>query len=406
MTPTSTQDVYSREVRQNPQPFYEQFRETSPIFRYTGKHTGNHTWFFLNYDDCVAVLKDNRFGKDAKTNLPPELAKRYYDAEIDAMFSSINRNMLFVDPPDHTRLRSLVHKAFTPRMIQNLSARTEEITAQLLSDIQARGDEQIDLIEEFAFPVPITVISEMLGVPPEDRDKFKVWSDVVIRPSGTDNAVVRLMEMAQYIGEMIDERREDPRDDILSGLVHAEEDGDTLNRMELLSMVWLLLVAGHETTVNLIGNGTLLLMQHPEQMKRLQSNPELIDTAIEEILRFNGPVETPTIRYAFEDIEVSGVTIPQGDMVLPVLHAANRDPQKFDKPNTFDITRNPNPHIEFGHGIHYCLGAPLARMEGRIAMNALLACFPQINLAVDEKTLAWNNNITLHGLETLPVNLA
>jgi len=214
-----------------------------------------------------------------------------------------------------------------------------------------------------------------------------------------------VMEFMMYMHNMIDERRETPRDDVLSALVNAEEAGDKLDRQELLSMIFLLLVAGHETTVNLIGNGTLALMQNPDQMQKLRANPQLIGSAVEEMLRYNGPVETPTTRWAFEDVVINGVTIPKGDLVMPSLLGANRDPAVFENPNTFDITRDPNRHIAFGSGIHFCLGAPLARMEGAIAINTLLGSVAHIELACPVDSLEWNDQLLLHGMKALPVTI-
>ncbi len=401
-TQLSKYPIMELKTRANPQPVYEQMRQHDPIYSDYGPMTGRRFWFFTRYDDCVAVLRDSRFGKNIEEHLTPEqLAQQ---PPQDEAFAITNRNMLFMDPPDHTRLRSLVHKAFTPRMIQNLEPRIQEITNDLLNAME--GKQTIDLIAEFALPLPSTVIAELLGVPLDDQPRFHRWTKTLLYSGLMEEAQIAALEFTMYIHEMIEERQENPREDLISGLVSVEEDGETLNREELISMIFLLLVAGHETTVNLIGNGTLALMQHRDQLDLLVQHPEHIKTAIEELLRFNGPVETTTMRWALEDVEIAGITIPQGDIVLPSLIAANRDPAKFENPNTLDITRDPNPHIAFGMGIHYCLGAPLARLEGAIAMNSFLQAYPNSELNTAVEDLQWSESLLLHGMKTLPIRLS
>ena len=323
-------------------------------------------------------------------------------AEPDPIFEAVNRHMLNLDPPDHTRLRALVHKAFTPKVIEELRPRIAQIAHDLLDEMAASNAG--DLIEAFAFPLPVTVIAELLGIPAADRDKFRRWTKALLESDSESESRDSAMEFGMYMNALADERHANPRSDILSNLVHAEEQGDRLDRMELLSMLFLLLVAGHETTVNLIGNGTLALLTHPDQHAKLRDNPALIGTAVEEILRYNGPVETPTIRFAMEDVDWDGYRISTGDMLMPSLLGANRDPAMFPDPDKFDITRNPNPHVAFGYGIHFCLGAPLARMEGAIAINALLARFPNLRLDASPDTLEWSDQLLIHGLRTLPVS--
>lgn len=392
--------IFDARVRANPQVIYKQMRDENPIWKGISQYE-NNIWFFTRYEDVVNVLKDQRFVKNARKNLPPEIVKRYMPVEEDPTWAAINQHMLNLDAPDHTRVRSLVHKAFTPKRVRDLEPRIEQIAQDLLDDMITRNSG--DLIEDFAFPLPITVIAEMIGVEKERRDDFRRWTQALLFGMSEDEGRLAVMELVQYINVLIEERRDHDTDDILSALVRLEEDGDTLSHLELISMVFLLLVAGHETTVNLIGNGMLLLMQHPEQFAQLRDNRDLMKTSIEEMLRFNGPVETTTTRFASEDIDVAGVTIPMGDIVLPSLLAANRDPAIFENPDMFDITRETNPHIAFGHGIHFCLGAPLARMEGIIAINALLDRVPHIALANDVESLEWNESLLLHGMKALPV---
>lgn len=399
VTKVNIYDIWNPKTRANPQALYEQMRNEDPIHRATGPVTGRNFWFFTRYDDCVAILKDQRFGKEFRKHLSPDQIAR--EPEESPTFEVINRHMLNLDPPDHTRLRALVHKAFNPRVVDNLKPRIEDIAKDLLDVAQDKG--QMDLIGDFGFPLPITVIAELLGVPPSDRDRFRDWTKAILFGTNFEDGAAKVMEFAMYMHNLIDQRQSAPKDDLISGLVAAQEAGDKLDRQELLSMIFLLLVAGHETTVNLIGNGMLALLEHPDQLQKLTADPTLIRTAVEELLRYNGPVETPTTRWAFEDVEIGGKVIPQGDLVMPALLAANRDPAQFDNPNALDITRDPNKHIAFGSGIHYCVGSPLARLEGAIAINALLRRLPNVQLAVPVDELEWNDNLLLHGMKTLPV---
>lgn len=398
-------DIWNGKHRANPQALYARMRAENPIHRALGPQSGRGFWYFTRYDDCVTVLKDQRFGKEVTKHLPRDVWEGWVGPD-DSPFNAINRHLLDLDPPDHTRLRALVHKAFTPKMIENLRGRVSQISEEYLDALPAQTDGGVvDLIHHYALPVPITVIAELLGVPAADRDKFRNWTQTLLFGGDEQTSLVAVMEFAAYMHEMIDQRSQEPKDDLLSALAAAEEQGDKLSREELLSMIFLLLVAGHETTVNLIGNGTLALIQHSDQMQKLRENPGLIRTAVEEMLRYNGPVETPTLRWVFEDVEISGVTVTAGDLVMPALLAANRDPAVFENPDMFDITRDPNRHIAFGVGIHYCVGAPLARLEGAVAINALLRRVSQIDLAVDFDQLEWNENLLLHGMKTMPVSV-
>ncbi|MCA9881911.1 MAG: cytochrome P450 [Anaerolineae bacterium] len=393
--------VFDLKTRANPQAVYNQMRESDPIWCAHGPETGNPIWFFVDYEDVVAVLKDDkRFIKDAR-RLPREIAQRYINLDPDPVWDTINGHMLMRDAPDHTRLRRLVHKVFTPRAIQALLPRIEEIADNLLD--QMAGQHAADLINAYTFPLPITVIAEMLGVESEKRDKFREWTNILLfSPDPTQNQTAA-MEFVMYVNQLIEQREQEDTGDILSGLVRAEEEGDSLNRQELLSMVFLLLVAGHETTVNLMGNGMLTLMQNPQQFELLRQQPEWIDSAVEEMLRFNGPVETPTMRFALETVEYKGHVIKQGDLILPSLLGANRDPKVFEHPNTFDITRDPNPHVAFGMGVHYCVGAPLARLEAKIALSKLIARYPNMALNTAIDNLEWNGSLLIHGMKSLPI---
>jgi cytochrome P450 len=388
----------------DPHALYRRMRTEAPVWRGIGPVTGRPIWFLTRYDDCVAALRDHRLGKDFAAHLDPDQVEAEQALEARPL-EPLGRNMLFVDPPDHTRLRRLVAKEFTPRAIAGLEERVTKLASSLLDDLAGR--DRIDLIADFAHPLPVTVISEMLGIPIEDRERFRRWVDIVLRgPIGSDQQTLAGMEFIAYLNEAIESRRRAPRDDLLTALIHAEEEGDRLDHTELLAMVFLLLVAGHETTVNLIGNGTLALLRNRAEMARLRSTPSLMPAAVEELLRYEGPVGVATNRWAFDDVEYGGVTIPRGELVIPVLLAANRDPDVFPEPDRLDLGRDPNRHIAFGSGIHLCLGAPLARLEGAIAFSALLDRYAEIEPAVPLGDLEWNEDFFLRGVRSLPLEVA
>jgi cytochrome P450 len=391
--------IWSDETRRDPHALYARLRAEAPIYKAIGPVSGNTFWFFTRYEDCVALLKDQHFIKDAD-KIMTEAQWAFFSPSNPAE-AALNRHMLNLDPPDHTRLRSLVHKAFTPRMIENLQGRVEAISAELLDGIEQAGLRQFDLIEQYSYPLPVIVIAELLGIPKDDQDRFRRWTKALL--FGQGDPAQAALEAVAYFNSIFDLRRADPRDDLISGLLAVEEAGDKLDHQELLSMIFLLLVAGHETTVNLITTGMLTLMQHPQQMEQLTAEPARIKTAVEEMLRFHGPVENTLTRWSAGDTDFKGNRIQHGDMVLASLMSANRDEAAFENADTFDIARDPNRHIAFGGGIHYCLGAPLARLEGSVAINALLKRLPGLKLAVPPASLKWNDQITLRGLQALPV---
>jgi cytochrome P450 len=398
-------NIASAEFKANPYPFYAQLRDEAPVIRLPlpGKQT---VWLITRYDDVSAALKDERFVKNRRNAMSPDqLAKVPW---IPAFAKAIEQNMLDQDAPDHTRLRGLVHKAFTPRLIEQMRERVQTITNDLLDAAQARG--QMDLIHDFALPLPVNVICDILGIPPKDRNKFHRWSNAAIAATASDLgkllAIPNIYALVNYVRRLIQLRRADPQDDLMSALIQARENNDQMSEDELVAMVVILLIAGHETTVNLIGNGMLALLEHRDQMDKLQHDPGLIKTAVEELLRFYSPVETATERYAREDITIQGVTIPRGEMMFAGIASANRDPSQFTNPDTLDITRDPNRHLAFGQGIHYCVGAPLARMEGQIAINTLLERMPDLQLTVPVENLRWNKGLALRGLKALPVSFA
>jgi cytochrome P450 len=314
--------------------------------------------------------------------------------------------MLTRDPPDHTRLRRLVNKAFTPRRTDALRPRIADITAALLDAMEDAGPD-VDLLESLAFPLPVTVICEMLGIPPDDRENFREWTQILIGTPGVAEDVFTAASTAmfEYILRLLAGKRAAPADDLLSALIQARDEDDRLDESELLSNVFLLLVAGHDTTVNLIGTGTLALLTHPAELARLRDDPALLPQAVEELLRFASPVNHATYRFASQDVPIGGTVIPRGDLVLIALSSANHDPGQFPQPDTLDLSRDPSGHVAFGHGIHYCVGAPLARIEGQIAFGALLERFPGIELAVPPESLRFRPGTLIRGLESLPVNL-
>lgn len=380
-------------------------RREAPVYSATFPGWGTRHWFLTRYDDCNDFLRDARFGRDLHNTLPDHLLEHWPKPPLAEQM--VERHLLGVDPPDHTRMRGLVHKAFTPRVIKKLEERVQAVADELL-DAVADAD-TFDLIEEYAFPIPITLISEMLGVPSADRHQFRDWVSRLFFAAGDDNErMMAGMAFMQYMNARIEERRAEPREDILSGMVHASDNGDVLNQQELMSMIFLLLTAGYETTVHLIGTGVFLLLTHPDQRAHFQQemdgNPGLVRTAIEEIVRYEGPATSNLMRWAWEDVVIGGETIRHGDAVTAMLLAANRDPAVFDEPDRFDITRDPNHHLGFGAGVHYCLGAPLARMEGAIALPTLFRRFPNLELAIDPTAVTWTTT-GLHGLATLPVRV-
>lgn len=399
--PTFEVDLTSPAFKADPYPFYARLRAEAPVARVM--QNGRPFWLITRYDDVVALLKDERFVKDRSNIAGAEAGSG--TMWLPGILKPLLRNMLDRDPPDHTRLRSLVHKGFTPRLIARMDARIQSLADALLD--AAAGRSSFDLIADYAQPIPMTIIADMLGVAPADRPKFQRWSRAIVSISPSTMGMLRALPsiylFMRFARRLIRDRRRDPQDDLVTALVQIEEAGDRLDEEELLAMIFLLLVAGHETTVNLIGNGSLALLRHPEQLARLRAEPALLETAVEELLRYDGPLETATERFARDDVTLHGITIPRGEVVYGVLAAANRDERQFPDPDTLDISRQPNRHIAFGHGIHFCLGAPLARLEGKIAFATLLRRLPAWRLAVAPESLRWNRGLVLHGLEALPL---
>ncbi|WP_153978664.1 cytochrome P450 family protein [Paenibacillus xylanilyticus] len=394
-------DFLDHSFIQQPFPVYEKLRAEEPVHRLL-LPSGHAAWMVTRYEDAVNILQDGRFVTGVLDNRNNET-----EESLPSHQAIISRNLISVGPEDHRRLRRLIQKAFTPRMIERLRGRIVEISDELLDKIQAGNTREFDLIEDYAFPLPIIVICEMLGVPLKDQDKFRAWSNTIMEsvsnPQMNQESDEVMKAFVDYLQELITERRSHIQKDLISDLISIEEEGDKLTEQELYALVFVLIIAGHETTVNLIGNGMLALLEHPQQMQLLMEQPDLIQAAVEEVLRFNGPAEISNVRWAAENVDFQGIQIRQGDMMLVALSSANRDSSRYENPDTFDITRKVNDHIAFGKGIHYCLGAPLARLEGEIAINALLQRLPEIRLNTDAELLEWRPGMIIRGLKAFPV---
>jgi len=402
VTKTMQPNIVSAEFKANPFPFLAHLRISQLVYR-TDLPDKTPVWLITRYADVAALLKDERFVKNRRTAMTPEQLRKM--PWVPPMFRPLERNMLDLDAPDHTRLRALVHKAFTPSLIARMRERVQTLADELLDRVMYEGE--MDLIEDYALPLPMTIITEILGVPARDHHKFHKWSKAVVAltsPKATLRVIPSVWMFVRYLRQFFKLRRRDQRDDLATALIQAEEAGDKLSEDELLAMVFLLLIAGHETTVNLIGNGMLALMENPDAMNRLRRDPTLIKTAVEELLRYTSPVLMSTERYAREDVNLHGVAIPRGGMTLGVIGSANRDESVFENPDELDITREPNKHLAFGQGIHFCLGAPLARLEGEIAINTLLRRMPDLRLRGTAESLRWRPSMILRGLESLPVS--
>ncbi|MGH9884691.1 MAG: cytochrome P450 family protein [bacterium] len=394
-------DVTSSEFKARAYDYYAKLRAEAPVqaVKLPNRHT---VWLVSRYDDVAALLKDARLAKDRNNATGSRPFSRL--PGMLGFLQAIERNMLDLDVPHHTRLRGLVHLAFTPRLVERMRSRIEDLSEELLARAIRRG--RMDLIADYALPIPLTVISEMLGIPTADQLGFHRWSSAVVAATAKPNlfrVLPAIWNFVRYLRRIIAAKRERPEDDLISALVAAEESGERLREDELVAMVFLLVIAGHETTVNLIGNGTLALLQWPEQHERLRAEPQLDASAVEELLRYDSPVEVSTERYAREPITIAGVTIPTGALVYGVLASANRDATQFEEPDRLDLGREKNRHLAFGQGIHYCLGAPLARLEGRIAIRRLLDRIPGLELAVPCSALRWRKGLNIRGLEELPV---
>lgn len=400
MTGTRAPETLGTDFVQDPYTFYRRLREDAPV-REVVMPRGLKVWLVTRYADARDALTNPALHKDLR---PVQyLFEQHQTRKSTGGFGSdLTAHMLNSDPPDHTRLRKLVAKAFTMRRVELLRPRVAEITDQLLGRLS--GD--VDLIDDFAFPLPVTVICELLGVPHDDRDDFREWSSALVAGGSAESVGAAAGAMSGYLRALIDAKRAAPADDMLTALIHTQEDGDELTEVELVSMAFLLLVAGHETTVNLIGNGVLALLRNPGQLAALRADPGLLPGAVEEFLRYDSPVNHATLRYTKDAVEIGGVVIPADEFVAVSLASANRDGDRFGSDaDQLDVTRAAAGHMAFGHGIHFCVGAPLARLEGQLAIGGLIERFPGMRLTGDPADLTWRNSTLLRGLYRLPVRL-
>ncbi|MCC9312027.1 cytochrome P450 [Kitasatospora sp. RB6PN24] len=399
--------LFTWEFAADPYPAYAWLREHAPVHR-TTLPSGVDAWLVTRYADARQALADSRLSKNPAHH--SEQAHRTGRVGIPGeRQADLMTHLLNIDPPDHTRLRRLVSKAFTPRRVAEFEPRVQRLTDRLIDSFAARGS--ADLIHEFAFPLPIYAICDLLGVPAEDQDDLRDWAGMMIRHHGGRRGGVgrAVKQIRKYLAELIHRKRADLGDDLISGLIRASDHGEHLTENEAAAMAFILLFAGFETTINLVGNGLLALLCDPGQRALLQESVQrgesgLLATAVEELLRYDGPVELATWRFATSPLSIGGVEIPVGDPVLVVLAAADRDPARFDRPGTLDLARRDNPHLGFGHGIHYCIGAPLARLEGQRALATLLTRLPDLRLAAEPGELRWRGGLIMRGLRELPVS--
>ncbi|OBH05663.1 hypothetical protein A5696_26090 [Mycobacterium sp. E2699] len=389
---------------ENPYPIYSVIRTVRPVLEVpVPDYAGPGMWMLTRYRDVHSVLRDPRFSVE---RLRAPLMRENLDRMPEFLRQSATgrRSMLVMDPPDHTRVRKLVNKAFTPKRIAALRGHVEAIVRELVDEAHAKGI--FDLIHDLAEPLPAIVIAELLGVPVEDHRQFRSWSSAMINGVGSTSAEARATgaeaarQIFDYLADIIAARRRAPREDLISAMIAAQEERDALTDAELLATGNLLLLAGHETTTNLIGNGTLALLREPDQWTRLCNDRALLPTAIEELLRYDGPVQA-TVRVALEDVAIDDQVIPEGALVLVSIGSANHDPDMFDDPDQLHLARNPNPHLAFGFGTHFCLGAPLARLEAQLAFDALTKRFPGLSLVEDLPV--YRANPVLRGLTSLEV---
>ncbi|MEU6485033.1 cytochrome P450 [Streptomyces sp. NPDC046887] len=402
-------ELFTWEFATDPYPAYAWLREHEPVHR-TRLPSGVEAWLVTRYGDARQALADQRLSKNPAHHDEPAHAKGKTGIPGERK-AELMTHLLNIDPPDHTRLRRLVSKAFTPRRVAEFAPRVQELTDRLIDGFAARGS--ADLIHEFAFPLPIYAICDLLGVPREDQDDFRDWAGMMIRHGGGPRGGVArsVKKMRGYLAELIHRKRAEPGQeptDLISGLIRASDHGEHLTENEAAAMAFILLFAGFETTVNLIGNGVYALLRNPGQRARLQESLAagergLLETGVEELLRYDGPVELATWRFATEPLTLGGQRIATGDPVLVVLAAADRDPERFAEPDTLDLARRDNQHLGYGHGIHYCLGAPLARLEGQTALATLLTRLPDLRLDADPAELRWRGGLIMRGLRQLPV---
>ena len=391
----------SEAFNQNPYPVYHQMRSEAPV--YWSDAWG--CWMLTGYDDITWTLQDYQtFTSLGRLTSSMDLPEPLWE-KVEPLVRHYSQGLINVDPPDHTRMRKLVHMAFTPRTIRKMQDYIQNIVDRLIDEQIERGE--LDVIWDFSYPLPVTVIAEMMGIPVEDHAKFKTWSGAIVgfmaTPKPTPEILFKsqdaLLAMQQYFRDIYAKRRQEPEDDLISALVRAELEGDKLTEEEMVSSCVTILIGGHETTTYLIANGMYALLQNPDQFRLLRDNPDLDGSATEEFLRYEGPFQRNR-RIATRDVQIGDKTINQGQLIMQFLGAANRDPSQFPDPDALDVTRSPNKHLAFGYGPHFCLGAPLARLEAPIAIRALLRRLKNIRLA--HHGLEWNSAL-FRGLKSLPI---
>lgn len=399
----SDTDITSAAFKTDPFPFYARLRADAPVLRVIiPRPLRQPAYLVTRYDDAQGLFVDPRFAKNPLNARTPEQLKT--SPRVPALLNPLTQNLLGLDDPQHARLKTLVHKAFSPRMIEQMRAQIQTTADELLT--MGESKDGMDLMRDYASPLPLIMIGRMLGVPVADNHKFHAWTQAFVGLGEAGSRAIfsipAMLRFMAYLRKLIKERSARPQDDLISALVQAREGGDVMTDDEVLAMVFLLLSAGHETTVNLIASGMLELLRHPDQLERLRADPSLTRPAIEELLRFAGPAETATERYAREDVMLAGTLIPRGSLVLAVIASANRDERFFEHPDMLDISREPNKHLSFGVGVHYCVGAPLARMESQIAIRTLIDRMPNLRLA-QPAGITWRSGFVLRGLVSLPV---
>lgn len=391
---STTVELFEGAFWADPYPAYAALRADAPVTQVP--MPDGPVWMISRHVDVRAALADPRLSKDWRFTLPPESRSEHPATPIPMM--------ILMDPPEHTRLRKLVSRSFTLRRTEDLRPRVEQIANDLLDALPADGT--VDIMASYAFLLPVQVICELLGVPADDRDDFASWSRTMVDESSPDDTMAAMGKLNGYLASLIEAKRADPDDALISALIEVAEDGDRLSQEELVAMAMMLLIAGHETTVNLIGNGLLALLTHPDQLARLRAEPTLISSAVEEFLRFDSPVYNTPVRFAAEDVEIDGVTVPAGAVVVLALGGANRDGDRFDDGDALRIDRaDAAAHLAFGHGLHHCLGAQLARIEGQEAIGILLARRPELALGVEVGELVRRRSTLIRGLKELPLIL-
>jgi cytochrome P450 PksS len=405
VAPELLTDLSEDVMFRDPFPHYARLRREAPVSMGMSQLTRPDVYLATRYDDVMQVHTDPRLSSDVMTYGGAGIVKY-----APRMFRLLVDSMVFKDDPHHKRLRSLVNKAFTPKRVQAMADEIQLVVDELVAELERKGT--VDLVHDLAIPLPLRVISSMMGVGEEDRERFHLWVEKFTQSSGGANvtSMIKMMPTGRKMIRMFDrlaaDRRRNPSDDLITALVRAQEGDDRLSDHEVIAMVFLLLLAGHDTTANLIGSSILTLLDHPEQMARLRDEPDLIGPAVEELLRFTTPVPCGAARIATEDLELGGFAIPKGGHILGMIISANRDEAVFDRPDELDLGRIPNKHITFAFGSHYCLGNQLARMEGQMAISALVQRFPDMRLAIPKDQLRYKPTESLRGLRSLPLVLA